>query len=130
MSIDKPFVTAERFLQLQKLCASPSWGDTAIRFNEMIVAPMAAIFSILTGDRDLFMIGSAAMTAHRSWTEWLEYQDLRFVIQRMYLQTMASGGPQIVTNDPTYMPYVFADALVRIATARGSGNSIGKTRRT
>ena len=129
MSTDTPFVTAERFLQLQKLCASPSWGDTAIRFNEMIVAPMVALFCIFTGDRDLFMIGSAAMTAHRSWTEWLEYQDHRFAIQRMYLQTMASGGPQIVTNDAKYMPYVFADALVRIATARGSGNGIGKTRR-
>lgn len=115
MSTD-PFATAERFLQLQKLCASPSWGDTVIRFNEMIVAPMVAIFCVLTGDRDIFMVISAAMAAHRTWTEWLEYQDLRFAIQRMYLQTMASGGPQIVTNDPTYMPYVFADAVTRLNT--------------
>ena len=114
MSTDDPFATAERFLQLQKICASPSWGDTAIRFNEMIVAPMVAIFCALTGDKDLFMLGSAAMTAHRAWTEWLEYQSLRFEIQRMYLATMASGGPQIVTNDPTYMPYVFADAVTRL----------------
>ena len=116
MSIDDPFVTAERFLQLQKLCASPSWGDTAIRFNEMIVAPMVAFFCLLTGDRDIFMALSAGVAAHRAWGEWLEYQDLRFAIQRMYLKTMASGGPQIVTNDPTYMPYVFADAVTRLKT--------------
>jgi hypothetical protein len=108
-----PFVTAERYLELRKLCASPSWGDTAIRFNEMILAPMIAIYCALTGDQDLFMLGSAAMTAHRAWSEWLEYDDLRFELQRMYLLTMATGGPHIVTNDPTYMPYVYADAAVR-----------------
>jgi hypothetical protein len=114
MSTRDPFVTAERFLELQKLCASPSWGDTAIRFNEMIIAPIVALYCALTGDTDLFMLGSAAMTTYRTWSEWIEYQDHRFEIQRMYLITMASGGPQIVTNDPTYMPYVFADAVTRL----------------
>ena len=114
MSTRDPFVTAERFLELQKLCASPSWGDTAIRFNEMIIAPIVAIYCALTGDTDLFMLGSAVMTTYRTWSEWVEYQDHRFEIQRMYLITMASGGPQIVTNDPTYMPYVFADAVTRL----------------
>jgi hypothetical protein len=27
---------------------------------------------------------------------------------------MASGGPQIVTNDNTYLPYVYADAVMRL----------------
>jgi len=109
-----PFVTAERYMQLRKLCISPSWGDTAIRLNEMFLAPMIAIYCALTGDTDIFMLGSAAMTAYRAWTEWLEFDELRFELQRMYLVTMASGGPQIVTNDPAYMPYVFADAVVRL----------------
>lgn len=116
MSIDEPFTTAERFLQLQKLCASPSWGDTVLRFNEMIVAPLIAIFCALSGDTDIFMLVSAGATTHRAWSEWLEYQDLRFEVQRMYLTTMASGGPRIVTNDSQYMPYVFADAVVRLRT--------------
>ena len=111
-----PFVTAERFLQLQNLCAPQSWGDAAIRFNEMLVAPMIAMFCVLTGDRDIFMIVSAGMAAYRTWSEWIEYQEHRFEVQNMYLLTMASGGPQIVTNDPTYMPYVFADAVTRLRT--------------
>lgn len=82
----------------------------------MIVAPLIALFCLLTGDTDFFMLGSAAMTAHRSWTEWLEYHELRFEMQRMYLAMMATGGPHIVTNDPTYMPYVYADAMVRLRT--------------
>jgi len=110
----EPFKVAERYITLKKLCAPPSWGDTAIRFNEMVIAPMVALYSLFNGDYDLFMIGSAAMTTHRVWTEWLEYDDLRFELQRMYLLTMASGGPQIVTNDPTYMPYVYADAVTRL----------------
>jgi hypothetical protein len=31
----------------------------------------------------------------------------------MYLKTMQIGGPFIVTNDPEYIPYVFADAVTR-----------------
>jgi hypothetical protein len=108
-----PFVTAERYIELRKLCVPSSWGDTAIRLNEMVIAPLIAIYCALTGDTDIFMLVSAAMTTHRAWTEWLEFDDLRFEMQRMYLLTMATGGPQIVTNDPAYMPYVFADAAVR-----------------
>jgi hypothetical protein len=80
----------------------------------MILAPLVALYCALTGDTDVFMMGSAAMAAHRAWTEWLELDELRFEVQRMYLLTMATGGPQIVTNDPTYMPYVFADAVMRL----------------
>lgn len=114
MTTTEPFRVAERYIELKKLCAPPSWGDTAIRLNEMIVAPMVALYSLFTGDYDLFMIGSAAMTAHRVWSEWIEYDNLRFEVQRMYLATMASGGPQIVTNDNTYLPYVYADAVTRL----------------
>lgn len=114
MTTTNPFKTADRYIELKKRCVPPSWGDTAIRLNEMIVAPMVAMYSLFTGDYDFFMIGSAAMTAHRVWSEWLEYDDLRFEIQRMYLKTMASGGPQIVTNDNTYLPYVYADAVMRL----------------
>ena len=59
---------------------------------------------------------SAATTAHKAWSEWIEYQDLRFEVQRMYLLTMAVGGPFIRTNDPEYQPYVYADAVVRART--------------
>ena len=123
MTITEPFKVAERYIELKKLCAPPSWGDTAIRVNEMIVAPMVALYSLFTGEYDLFMMGSAVMTTHRVWSEWIEYDDLRFEVQRMYLLTMASGGPQIVTNDNTYLPYVYADAVTRLR----SGSRIGRS---
>lgn len=82
----------------------------------MIVAPLVALFCVLTGDLDVMMLGSSAMTAYRAWTEWNEFTSLRFEVQRMALLTMASGGPHIVTNDPSYMPYVYADAVVRLNT--------------
>jgi hypothetical protein len=114
MTTTEPFKLADRYIELKKRCAPPSWGDTAIRFNDMVIAPMVAMYSLFTGSSDLFTIGSAAMTTHRAWTEWLEYDDLRFEVQRMYLMTMATGGPQIVTNDNTYLPYVYADAVTRL----------------
>ena len=121
MTITKPFEIAERYIELKKLCAPPSWGDTAIHVNEMVIAPMVALYSFFTGEYDLFMMGSAAMTTHRVWSEWIEYDDLRFEVQRMYLTTMASGGPQIVTNDNTYLPYVYADAVTRLNMRSRSG---------
>jgi hypothetical protein len=82
----------------------------------MIVAPLVALYSLFMGDVDFFMLASAAMTTHRAWSEWIEFTDLRFELQRMSLQMMVSGGPQIVTNDPAYMPYVIADAITRLNT--------------
>jgi hypothetical protein len=87
-----------------------------IRLNEMLLAPLIAIFLSFLGMGDFMMIISAAMTAHRVWTEWLEYQDLRFKVQRMYLVSTMLGGPFIRSNDPEYEPYVYADAIVRAQT--------------
>lgn len=90
-----------------------------IRLNEMVLGPLLVLFLAFLGKGDLFGVVSAAMTAHRSWTEWLEYEDLRFQVQDMYLQTMAMGGPFIRTNDPTYQAYVYADAVMRDRLRRG-----------
>lgn len=82
----------------------------------MLLGPIIAIFLSFLGMGDFMMIISAAMTAHRAWTEWLEYQDLRFKVQRMYLVSNMLGGPFIRSNDPEYEPYVYADAIVRAQT--------------
>jgi hypothetical protein len=87
-----------------------------IRMNEMLVAPLIAMFFAFLGKGDFMMILSAATTAHKAWNDWLEYQDLRFKVQRMYLVTAMVGGPFIRTNDPEYEPYVYADAVVRAQT--------------
>jgi hypothetical protein len=107
------FAVAERYIQLRKLCAPNSWGDVMIRINEMILTPLITIFFIFLHGSDFTTVVPAMFTVYRSWTEFLEYCELRFVIQRMYLKTMQIGGPFIVTNDPEYIPYVFADAVTR-----------------
>jgi hypothetical protein len=107
------FQTAERYIELRKKCVSQAWVDTIMRFNEMVIAPIITLFFIFTGNTDIFAILSSSVSVYRAWSEWLEYSDLRFEVQDMFLKTMASGGPQIVTNDPDYMAYVYADAVFR-----------------
>lgn len=107
------FALAERYIQLRRLCAPQSWGDLMIRINEMILTPLITIFFIFLHGSDFATVVPAMFTVYRSWTEFMEYSELRFAIQRMYLKTMQIGGPFIVTNDPEYIPYVFADAVTR-----------------
>jgi hypothetical protein len=109
-----PFQTADRYVTLKKQCMPASWGDTAIRFNEMILAPLISFSMAFLGQADIFMLLSTVTTAYNSWSEWIEFQDLRFQIQNMYLMTMMAGGPFIRTNDPEYQAFVYADAVVRL----------------
>jgi len=89
-----------------------------IRINEMILSPLISLTFLQVESMDLVSIVTAAFSVYRVWTEWIEYSDLRFTMQQMYLTTMATGGPQIVTNDPEYLPYVYADAVVRLGRRR------------
>ena len=115
MPVD-PFKLADRYIVLKKQCLPLSWGDAMIRLNEMLVAPLVACFFAFVGKGDIMMVVSAATTAHKAWTDWIEFQDLRFQVQRMYLVSTMVGGPFIRTNDPDYEPYVYADAVVRAQT--------------
>ncbi len=110
-----PFEIAERYIQLRTHCLPESWGDTVIRFNEMVMGPIISIFFLLCREFDLFMVVSTAMTAYRTWSEWDEFHSLRSKIQDMILVMNLHGGPVIRTNDPHYMPYVYADAMVRLS---------------
>jgi hypothetical protein len=85
-----------------------------MRFNEMVIAPILTIFFIFVRDRDLFATVSSGIAIYRAWSEWIEYNEARLNVQMMFLKTMAYGGPHIVTNDPEYMPYVYADAVIRL----------------
>jgi hypothetical protein len=93
-------------------------GDTMMRINEMILSPLISLTFLQLDSLDLVSIMTAAFSVYRVWREWFEYSELRFTMQHMYLTTMATGGPQIVTNDPEYLPYVYADAVVRLGMRR------------
>ena len=113
-----PFEIAERYIQLRRKCAPTSWVETIMRINEMILTPLITIFLFILGKTDMLSVFATALSVFRSWREWIEFSRLRFEIQHMFLQTMATGGPRIVTNDPEYMPYVYADAVIRPYTLR------------
>ena len=108
-----PFKTAEDYIQLRKICDPRSMEGIVRRISDMILVPMITVFLMFLGQYDVFALISAGMSAYRSWDEWIRYHTLRMEMQNMYLHAMKAGGPFIVTNDTNYMPYVWADAVVR-----------------
>lgn len=108
-----PFETAERYIQLRTICAPPSWQSTMRRINDMILMPVMLLFYICMGQFDPMFLIPNALSSYTAWKDWVEYSELRFAVQRMYLHTMKVGGPFITTNNSDYLPYVFADAVVR-----------------
>lgn len=87
-----------------------------MRINELIITPLITIFLILSEQSDFLGVVSALFSTGRAWMEFVKYLSLRFDMQMMYLQTMKVGGPFISTNDPDYLPYVYADAVLRHGT--------------
>jgi hypothetical protein len=87
-----------------------------MRINEMFFTPLITIFLYVFKKTDLLSLVPTLFSAFRVWKEWTEFSHLRFEMQKMFLDTMRFGGPQIVTNDPDYLPYVYADAAFRAYT--------------
>jgi hypothetical protein len=110
-----PFPLAERYIQLRKQCEPPAWIDIVFLANEMITGPLITLFLLLIGSVDVFMVISTSMNAFKAWQAWEEFHALRSVVYDMALLTAKAGGPFIRTNDPTYYPYVLADAMVRLS---------------
>jgi hypothetical protein len=108
-----PFKTAEDYIQLRRICDPRSMEGIVRRISDMILVPMITVFLLFLGQYDTIALISAGMSAYRSWDEWFRYHALRMEMQNMYLHAMKAGGPFIVTNDTNYMPYVWADAVVR-----------------
>jgi hypothetical protein len=115
-----PFVVAERYIQLRKVCVPDSWADTVTLFNDMILMPLITLFLLFVGLVDPIVIFTTVLKTYQVWKNYCEYTDLRFQVQQMFFICQITGGPFIVTNDSTYMPYVYADAVVR----RNQGLSI------
>jgi hypothetical protein len=93
-----------------------------MRINELILSPLITLTFLCLRSLDFVSLITSTVSTYKAWTQWLEYCQLRFTMQQMYLTTMATGGPHIVTNDPEYLPYVYADAVVRASMRHpGSG---------
>jgi hypothetical protein len=107
-----PFKAADRFIVLRDICTPQTMIARFQRINEMIIMPLIALFMFFNSF-DIFTFASTGVSAYRAWMEWIEFTDLSFRMQTMRLRMAQVGGPFITTNDPKYMPYVWADAVVR-----------------
>ena len=122
----QPFKTAERYIQLRKICHPISWADSITRMNDMILMPIISFFLLFIHAEDLITAAFTMIKTYQVWAEFTEYTELRFEVQRMFLYSQSVGGPFIVTNDPTYMPYVFADAVYRVPVGMAKSPPTGK----
>jgi len=109
----EPFKAADRYIVLRDICIPREFTKKIQRINDMILMPLITLFLFFTGTVDVFVVLSSGMTMYRSWSEWNEYTELRFEMQRFRIRMAQVGGPFITTNNPKYMPYVWADAVVR-----------------
>ena len=107
------FQTAERYITLSTSWDTMEFYPRIKHINEMILMPLIAFFSYVMNVSDGLFFLTSFMAAWGAWVEYAEYVELTFVMQRMQLEGLRRGGPFIVTNDPTYMPYVWADAVTR-----------------
>ena len=109
----QPFVAAERFIQLKRTVFPRSYIDAFKRFSDMIVMPLICLAMVYLGKADVLFAASTFTTAFHRWKEWIEFFESALSMQRMRLFVATHGGPKIVTNDPEYLPYVWADAVMR-----------------
>ena len=109
------FQTAERYIQLSNVWETGEWVPLIKHINEMILMPLIAFFSYSVGYSDVMFCLTTAVGAMNAWSDYTEFIELKFAMQRMELQARRIGGPFISTNDPTYMPYVWADAVTRVS---------------
>jgi hypothetical protein len=87
----------------------------------MVIMPLITIFLFLVRPKpDIMMIAGTATKGYSAWKEWIDYHNLRFEVQRMFLQTAALGGPCISSNSPDYLPYVFAHTITHRAMRQRS----------
>lgn len=113
---NNPFQVAERYIQLRKRHVPKLWAETMSLLSDMILMPIIILFLFLLGKADTITVLSTGFKTYSVWKEHLEYTELRYAVQRMFVYMKSVGGPFIVTNDETYMPYVFADAVQRSFT--------------
>jgi hypothetical protein len=99
------FQIAERFLQLQP---KDSWVDFTRRIHDMVLMPCILCFYFFMGELSMSFAIPVLSNAVKAWDKWIEYNELWFMIQKMRIVTHGMGGPNITTNNPKYMPYVYA----------------------
>lgn len=108
------FQAADTYISLKRRMFPPGISGWIVLFNELLLLPMIAlIFFLCDPTQTVLSLLAPCMSASNAWRDWEQFHALEDRMIRMFVYMMATGGPQITTNDPTYIPYVFAYAVTR-----------------
>ncbi len=106
----KYFVEADEFVELAKTFMSISWWTIL----DMLFPIVGIVHCIVTKSLpDIFFILSVYKSV-QLWIQLFRFYALKRQIIEWREIVNATGGPFISTNDPTYLPYVFADGMQRL----------------
>lgn len=106
----KYFVEADEFIELAKTFAELSWWTLLDMWFPVIGILHCIVAKSLP---DVFFVLSVYKSI-KLWVQWFRYRALKRQINEWREIVNAVGGPFISTNDPTYLPYVFADGMQRL----------------
>lgn len=104
------FVDAERYIELSNTFSEVSWWT----LMDMWFPLVSAIHCVVTKSLpDLFFL-LGLYKSLKLWAQWHEYHALKYQLGEWREIVNAVGGPYIATNNPLYLPYVFADGMQRL----------------
>jgi len=105
------FKTAEQFNILTEKFLSPS----IIVWFDMIGNPLVMLaIALYTKKLPSIISALGILKTIQVWYEWYEYRCVKEQLIDWKEIVLASGGPQISTNDTNYMSYVYADGIQRL----------------
>ena len=103
------FARAEEYIQLTQRFKTETYSET---LSLCMTLGGELVLSCLMKASGM----SLALVLYKTcmaWIEYIRYLGLRADIAAWRAFIHANGGPYISTNDETYLPYVYADAMQR-----------------
>ena len=104
------FVEADEFIELAKTFAETSWWTML----DMVFPVIGLVHCVMAKSLPDIFFFLNVYKSMKLWIQWFRYRELKHQINEWREIVNAVGGPYISTNDPTYLPYVFADGMQRL----------------
>jgi len=109
------FAVAEEFIKLEQLFKKDTAFEKLNFWIDMVIYPIINLISIIIYNQrmGIFTIMSIHKTVTK-WQQYIRYIQLKSKTNEWKEIVHSTGGPNISTNDDTYIMYVFADAMQRL----------------
>jgi hypothetical protein len=108
---DLPYFTlAHEHIDLEKIFLPEDLLDFCVLLFDLILYPVWILFSGQPSVMDMFPL----LKCGQLWRDLFRYQELSAELWYWKIIVKLVGGPWISTNDPTYHPLVYADAMTRL----------------